>query len=180
MPKIPSTIIIIIIHSNIRLKRKCRHALMNMCFGFLNLVMFFAGGINRTEPQILCRIVGIGIHYFSICCLLWMGINVRNLYKGMSRKERSLPPGEPIPPPRPILRFYFVGWGKRSEPGHVVCVSSLCLFVCLLMGFVCLLWVFVYLLVCHSLFNVGVSLFAFGVFMFVMGVCVLVGVPQFV
>ena len=87
---------------------------MNMCFGFLNLVMFFAGGINRTEPPLLCRIVGIGIHYFSICCLLWIGIAVRNLYKGMSRKERTLPPGEPLPPPRPILRFYFVGWGKIS------------------------------------------------------------------
>ncbi|XP_038070995.1 adhesion G protein-coupled receptor A3-like [Patiria miniata] len=98
-------------NSNIRLKRKCRHSLMNMCFGFLNLVMFFAGGINRTDPPVLCRIVGIGIHYFSICCLLWIGIGVRNLYKGLTRKERTLPPGEAPPPPRPILRFYFVGWG---------------------------------------------------------------------
>ncbi|XP_022080676.1 adhesion G protein-coupled receptor A3-like [Acanthaster planci] len=98
-------------NSNIRLKRKCRHSLMNMCFGFLNLVMFFAGGVNRTEPLLLCRVVGLGIHYFSLCCLLWIGIGARNLLKGLTRKERVLPPGEAPPPPRPILRFYFMGWG---------------------------------------------------------------------
>ena len=97
---------------NIRMKRKCRHSLMNICLAMLFLVSFYAGGVNRVAPQRMCQIVGIGIHYFSICSLIWMAIATRNLLKALARRERTLPPGEVAPPRRPILGFYFIGWGK--------------------------------------------------------------------
>ncbi|XP_063964087.1 adhesion G protein-coupled receptor A3-like [Lytechinus pictus] len=99
-------------HSNIRMKRKCRHSLINICLAVMFLVVFFTGGIRWTEPVLLCQIVGVGLHYFSICTLLWMVIQANNLRKALVRRNRPpLPPGESPPPPRPILRFYFVGWG---------------------------------------------------------------------
>ena len=98
------------------MKRKYRHSLVNICLSIMLLLVFYAGGINRTDPPLLCQIVGIGLHYFTICTLMWMVIQANNLRKALVRRNRPpLPPGELPPPPRPILRFYFVGWGE-SKP----------------------------------------------------------------
>ncbi|XP_071476250.1 adhesion G protein-coupled receptor A3-like [Diadema antillarum] len=99
-------------HSNIRMKRKCRHSLINICLAVMLLAVFYTGGVNRTSPPRFCQVVGVGLHYFTVCALMWMVIQANNLRKALVRRNRPpLPPGETPPPPRPILRFYFVGWG---------------------------------------------------------------------
>ncbi|XP_071946881.1 adhesion G protein-coupled receptor A3-like [Antedon mediterranea] len=101
----------IIFCSKIRMKKRCLHAIINISLGILLLIIFFAGGINRTATPLVCQIVGIGLHYTTLCILLWIGISLRNIMKSLSRKRRSVIPGETPLPPRPIIRFYFIGWG---------------------------------------------------------------------
>ncbi|XP_006825959.1 adhesion G protein-coupled receptor A3-like [Saccoglossus kowalevskii] len=98
-------------NSQIRLSRKSVHTLMNLSLCIIMTVTAFTGGINRTEPKVICYGIGISIHYFTLCTLVWLAIASRNLNRRLCRKDKVLPPGEPPPPPRPMLRFYFVGWG---------------------------------------------------------------------
>ncbi|XP_077992114.1 adhesion G protein-coupled receptor A3-like [Glandiceps talaboti] len=107
--------------SQIRICRKSVHTLLNLCISLIMTVGTFAGGINRTEPEVVCYIIGIAIHYFTLCTLVWMAIAARNLNRRLCKKDKVLPPGEPPPPPRPMLRFYFLGWGL---PSLVVGISA--------------------------------------------------------
>ncbi|XP_033113432.1 adhesion G protein-coupled receptor A3-like [Anneissia japonica] len=101
----------IIFCSKIRMKKRCLHAVINISLGILLLLIFFAGGINRSATPLVCQIVGIGLHYTTIGTLLWIGISIRNIMKSLSRKRRMVTLGENPLPPRPIIRFYFIGWG---------------------------------------------------------------------
>ncbi|CAH1785132.1 unnamed protein product [Owenia fusiformis] len=101
--------------SYVKLPKKLRHSLVNICISILLLCISFTLGVNRMDHVLLCQIVGIAIHYFSICTLFWISITSNNLYKQYTKAERP-PPPEPDPltgplPPKPIMRFYLLGWG---------------------------------------------------------------------
>ena len=70
---------------------------------FIRILFFFSG-------------IGIVLHYLSSCVLLWIIVSVTNLYKKVTKALRppllndDPPPDVPLPP-KPMFRFYLVGWG---------------------------------------------------------------------
>lgn len=73
----------------IRMPRRARHALVNTWLALAALAFVFAAGIYQTEEWRRCRAVGMAVHYFSLCVLLWICVAVSNMYKRMSRQERG-------------------------------------------------------------------------------------------
>ncbi|XP_006880180.1 PREDICTED: probable G-protein coupled receptor 123 [Elephantulus edwardii] len=99
-------------HSAIRISRKGRHTLLNFCFHAGLTFTVFAGGINRTAYPILCRAVGILLHYSTLATMLWIGVTARNIYKQVTRKAPPCASTDQPPSPRqPLLRFYLVSGG---------------------------------------------------------------------
>ncbi|KAH9513289.1 hypothetical protein Btru_034549 [Bulinus truncatus] len=82
---------------------------------FALLQVAFILGINRTEFELPCQIAGISIHYLTLCAVFWITITSNIIYKKFIKANRPPePPPElgPMPlPPKPILQFYFVGYG---------------------------------------------------------------------
>lgn len=73
-------------------------------------------GIYQTEEAHLCQIIGLTLHYFTLCALLWMCVSVNSMYKRLRKNDTSiqlqddeLQPEERIQ--KPILGLYLVGWG---------------------------------------------------------------------
>uniref|UniRef100_A0A8C5RDA5 Adhesion G protein-coupled receptor A3 n=1 Tax=Laticauda laticaudata TaxID=8630 RepID=A0A8C5RDA5_LATLA len=100
------------IHSVIRISLKSWHMLINLSFHIFLTCVVFVGGITQTKHTSICQAVGIILHYSTLATLLWMGLTSRNIYKQVTRKaKRCQDPGEPPPPPRPMLRFYLIGGG---------------------------------------------------------------------
>ncbi|XP_039191839.1 adhesion G protein-coupled receptor A3 isoform X1 [Crotalus tigris] len=99
-------------HSVIRISLKSWHMLMNLSFHIFLTCVVFVGGITQTKHTSICQAVGIILHYSTLATLLWIGLTSRNIYKQVTRKaKRCQDPGEPPPPPRPMLRFYLIGGG---------------------------------------------------------------------
>ncbi|KAM6186390.1 adhesion G protein-coupled receptor A1 [Rhynchocyon petersi] len=99
-------------HSAIRISRKGRHTLLNFCFHAGLTFTVFAGGINRTKYPILCRAVGILLHYFTLATMLWIGVTARSIYKQVTRKAPACSgTDQPSYPRQPLLRFYLISGG---------------------------------------------------------------------
>ncbi|XP_076055797.1 remoulade isoform X2 [Oratosquilla oratoria] len=95
---------------------KNKHSFVNTWIALLFLVALFTAGVYQTENPHLCQGVGVALHYLTTCVLLWIIVTVSNLYKKVAKALRPpLPPDDPPPdmplPPKPMLRFYLVGWG---------------------------------------------------------------------
>ncbi|CAI9736360.1 adhesion G protein-coupled receptor A3-like [Octopus vulgaris] len=99
----------------IRVPKKMKHSVINISISILLLVIGFTMGINRVDNRRACQIVGICIHYCSLCCIFWVTITSNNMLKKFAKAERPPPPPpEPLImplPPKPMLRFYLLGWG---------------------------------------------------------------------
>ncbi len=54
---------------------KCKHAIANLCLSVLLLVLIFTFGVKMTGHELACQIMGISLHYLSICTLFWILIN---------------------------------------------------------------------------------------------------------
>ena len=54
---------------------KCKHSIANLSLSLLLLVLLFTFGVRMTEHELACQIMGIGLHYLSICTLFWVLIN---------------------------------------------------------------------------------------------------------
>ncbi|XP_041370452.1 adhesion G protein-coupled receptor A3-like [Gigantopelta aegis] len=95
--------------------KKMKHSVINICISVLLLIVAFTMGINRTDLELVCQIAGICIHYLTLCAIFWITITANNMFKKFMKAERPpSPPPEPVQmplPPKPILRFYFLGWG---------------------------------------------------------------------
>ncbi|XP_035671784.1 adhesion G protein-coupled receptor A3-like [Branchiostoma floridae] len=100
----------IIFRRNIKIPRRNFHMLINLCLNVSLGCAAFTGGVNRIYNEKVCQGVGIVIHLMSLCTLLWIGIGARNVYKQMAKVE-MLTPDLQVQVPRPMLRFYLVGWG---------------------------------------------------------------------
>ncbi|XP_066947447.1 adhesion G protein-coupled receptor A3 [Macrobrachium rosenbergii] len=103
-------------HHCINTMNKNKHSLMNTWIALLLLVTLFTVGVYQTENQKLCQGIGVALHYLTTCVLLWIIVTVTNLYKKVTKALRPPVPVEEPPqdiplPPKPMLRFYLVGWG---------------------------------------------------------------------
>ncbi|CAH1636631.1 unnamed protein product [Spodoptera littoralis] len=95
---------------------RARHALVN-CWAAMALLCFmYTLGIYQTEDVKLCQVLGLLIHYLSLCVLLWMCVQASNMYKWVTKThnpvrtpEDDIPPDVPVQ--KPILGLYLVGWG---------------------------------------------------------------------
>ncbi|CAK1541883.1 unnamed protein product [Leptosia nina] len=111
-----ATLTYIMCYSNIQMPKKSKHALINTWIAVGLLCFMYTLGIYQTEDVKLCQILGLLIHYLSLCCLLWMCVSASNMYKWVTKThgpagspEDELPPDVPIR--KPILGLYLVGWG---------------------------------------------------------------------
>ncbi|KAM8881097.1 adhesion G protein-coupled receptor A3 [Synchiropus picturatus] len=99
-------------HRTVQVSRKCWHMLVNLCFHIVLTCGVFVGGINQAHNTSVCQAVGIVLHYSTLATVLWVGVTARNIYKQVTRKSKSYEElEEPLPPPRPMLRFYLIGDG---------------------------------------------------------------------
>ncbi|CAM9378164.1 unnamed protein product [Lampetra fluviatilis] len=100
-------------HRVIRVGHKSWHMLLSLWLHLALGTAIFAGGINRTQPAVVCQAVGIALHYASLASLLWLGILARNLCKQLRGWRAPPQPGDAAqgPQPRPMLRFYLIGGG---------------------------------------------------------------------
>ncbi|KAM9827857.1 adhesion G protein-coupled receptor A3 [Neosynchiropus ocellatus] len=99
-------------HRTVLVSRKCWHMLVNLCLHMVLTCGVFVGGINQTHNTSVCQAVGIVLHYSTLATVLWVGVTARNIYKQVTRKCKSYEElEEPLPPPRPMLRFYLIGDG---------------------------------------------------------------------
>ncbi|KAM8794520.1 adhesion G protein-coupled receptor A2 [Eudromia elegans] len=100
----------IVNHGAIHVTRKGWHTLLNLCFHMAMTGAVFAGGVTLTGYVLVCRAVGIVLHYSSLATLLWMALKARVLYKEVTWKAPRQPDGD-APAPRPMLRFYLIAGG---------------------------------------------------------------------
>lgn len=105
---------------SLQMARRAKHALVNTWLALSLLILTFTIGIYQTETYKLCQCVGIAIHYFSLCVLLWMCVSAYSLHKRMTRVSRSNERNLSIPSDdlarersikKPILGLYLAGWG---------------------------------------------------------------------
>lgn len=107
---------------SIQMARRHRHSLVNTWLAISALSFIFALGIYQTEDYKVCQIIGISIHYLSLCVILWVCVSVSNMYKRLSKRNRL--PMDDLPKEnigsKPILGIYLVGWGI----GMIICGIS--------------------------------------------------------
>lgn len=112
-------------HRKIKMPKKNKHSLVNTWISMALLCIIFTFGVHQTDYIKVCESIGLILHYLTFCTLLWMVITVSNLYKKLTKTEPpELLSDEAIPdqllPPKPMLRFYLVGWGIST----IVCGIS--------------------------------------------------------
>ncbi|ALC48621.1 CG15744 [Drosophila busckii] len=101
-----------IFYSHIRINRVQRHALINSWLALATLSLSFCLGIYQTANLAHCRLIGLLLHYLSLCVLLWLTVSLSSMYKRLT-KASALPAATPQEPKqqKPILGIYLVGWG---------------------------------------------------------------------
>lgn len=102
--------------NSIQMARRTKHSLINTWIAISLLCAIFTLGIFQTEDYKMCQGIGISIHYFSLCVILWICVGVSNMYKRISRNDRNISlPTDDLPKEhvgrKPILGLYLVGWG---------------------------------------------------------------------
>jgi len=69
--------VVVVICSRIEMSRKCRHAVVNLCVAILLLCVLYTVGIRVTRPAVVCRVIGISVHYLSLSVLLWITVIIQ-------------------------------------------------------------------------------------------------------
>ncbi|OQV19609.1 putative Adhesion [Hypsibius exemplaris] len=95
-----------------------KHCLMNFWMSLDALLVVFLCGFTETAHHISCIIMGVFLHYFTLCCLLWMFLSFYNIYKH-TRQSLIDPMTHYKPDPesgprksRPnVGGLYLCGWG---------------------------------------------------------------------
>ena len=93
------------IFRELRYDRDDAAMLMNHCIALLVTIVVFVTGINHVSNPLLCRSIGVLLHYFSLSSLLWIGCTGVCLHRLI---RTSIEPEEY----NPVLRYYMVSWGK--------------------------------------------------------------------
>ncbi|XP_063435452.1 adhesion G protein-coupled receptor A3-like [Mytilus trossulus] len=99
----------------INVPKKMKHSVINICISSLLLIITFTMGVKRMDHYLACQIVGIFIHYLTLCAMFWVTITAYNLLKKFTKSDKPpAPPPDPVNmplPPQPMLRFYLLGYG---------------------------------------------------------------------
>ena len=92
-------------HRELRYNRNDAATLMNLCLALIVAVVLFVTGINRIENTLLCKAFAVLLHYFLLCCLLWVGCGGACMtilvQKGPDKEEYN-----------PVLKYYLIAWGN--------------------------------------------------------------------
>lgn len=88
----------------LRFDRDDAAMLMNQCLALLVTIVVFVTGINHVSNMLVCRSVGVLLHYFLLCTLLWIGCSGICLHRLI---RTSIEPEEY----NPVLRYYMISWG---------------------------------------------------------------------
>ncbi|XP_013102697.2 adhesion G protein-coupled receptor A3 [Stomoxys calcitrans] len=98
---------------SIRINRQQRHTFINTWLALAILSLIFTLGIYQTERQDNCRLIGILLHYLSLCILLWLCVSLSTMYKRLSKHHRVMDSDLPKDGRlrKPIMGIYLVGWG---------------------------------------------------------------------
>ncbi|XP_076258665.1 remoulade isoform X2 [Rhynchophorus ferrugineus] len=101
--------------TSIQMPKKAKHCLINTWLSITLLCFMYTFGIYQTEDQKLCQVIGLLIHYLSLCSILWMCVTINSMYKRLSKNGDSILQDDDLPsePPikKPVLGLYLVGWG---------------------------------------------------------------------
>ncbi|KAM7347643.1 remoulade [Cochliomyia hominivorax] len=98
----------------IRINRHQRHTFINTWLAVALLCLSFTLGIFQTERQEVCQMIGMLIHYLSMCVLLWLSVSLSTMYKRLSKHHRVVTESDHPKEARlkkPIMGIYLVGWG---------------------------------------------------------------------
>lgn len=102
-------------YDSIQMPKKAKHSLINVWIAVSLLCFIYVFGVYQTENVKLCQAIGLMLHYFTLCSLLWMCVGVNYMYKRLTKndvielQDDELPSDQPIQ--KPILGLYLVGWG---------------------------------------------------------------------
>ncbi|KAK5649954.1 hypothetical protein RI129_000983 [Pyrocoelia pectoralis] len=102
-------------YMSIQMPKKAKHSLINMWIAVVLLLFVYVFGIYQTEDVQLCQIIGLILHYLTLCSLFWMCVGLTSMYKRLNRnditelQDDELPSDQPIQ--KPILGLYLIGWG---------------------------------------------------------------------
>ena len=104
--------------------------LMNHCLALLVTIVVFVTGVNHVSNPLLCRSIGVLLHYFSLSSFLWIGCTGVCLHRLI---RTSFEPEEY----NPVLRYYMVSWGRlmcfidwRQSPQVLVSTGRHLGFIC--------------------------------------------------
>ncbi|XP_044756189.1 adhesion G protein-coupled receptor A3 [Coccinella septempunctata] len=110
-----ATMTYLLCYDAIQMPKKAKHCLINVWMAIFFLCFMYIFGIYQTEDLRLCQIIGIFLHYFTLCSLLWICVAINCMYKRLSKNttielhDDELPSDQPVQ--KPILGLYLVGWG---------------------------------------------------------------------
>lgn len=88
----------------LRFDRDDTAMLMNLCLSLLVTIVVFVTGVRYVSNKLVCRSVGVLLHYFVLCSLLWIGcsgICLNRLIRTAIKPEEY----------NPVLRYYMTSWG---------------------------------------------------------------------
>ncbi|KAL9884066.1 remoulade isoform 1-T2 [Glossina fuscipes fuscipes] len=98
----------------IRINRQQRHTFINTWLALAFLSITFSLGVFQTERRDICRLLGLLMHYLSLCVLLWLCVSLSTMYKRLSKHHRGVTESE-LPKEarlkKPVMGIYLVGWG---------------------------------------------------------------------
>ncbi|XP_076447464.1 LOW QUALITY PROTEIN: cadherin EGF LAG seven-pass G-type receptor 2-like [Babylonia areolata] len=60
---------------------------INLVFVIVNIDLAFAVGINRTSPELFCRLVAISLHYFYMAAFAWLYVEILHIYRMLTEKQ---------------------------------------------------------------------------------------------
>lgn len=115
-----TTLLIVVVtysvcYMSIQMPKKIKHSLLNTWIAVILLVFVYTFGIYQTEDIQLCQIIGLLLHYITLCVLFWICVGVTSIYKKLNKSVSVRIPNDELlsdkPIQRPILGLYLIGWG---------------------------------------------------------------------
>ncbi|RZF33859.1 hypothetical protein LSTR_LSTR009883 [Laodelphax striatellus] len=106
-------------HTCIQMPTKAKHSLANTWLAMALLFITYSVGIYQTEDRNTCQIIGLMLHYLTLCSLFWMALTINGLYKRVCKREPVGGDtsgvvgveGEEVVVGQPLVGVYLVGWG---------------------------------------------------------------------